>query len=328
MSDYAHYLKPDNPAPQREDYDSGLFDGSNRIFSPDSLLGRWGDGYRDFLNNVQDFFTDYRSDDLAEYTADYDKWFNEQTWKREDTQMTRRVDDLEEAGLAKWFQGGGAPAGGGSPLGGRSLQGGAAKREALGIMITLAKSMAEVGRTNAQTDLIKAQTRGQDKQNYIVDQTMQNTILQSDYATNIAKYNAQMAEYNVPAREAEARATYYENQLLALYRQHGHSDTTITSVSVETYESRRDSIAGRNNDLTFEMTMLNPANLANPEWRDAMARNLALLEQGHNLEISNDMGIRTTDTGMGAALMAGGTRINSMYQWLEDAMRSLLLGSE
>lgn len=178
-------------APQRDDYDSSLFTGRNRIFGEDTLLGRIGDFYRNLGNQAQDYFTDYKSDDLAEYSADYDAWLNQTQMNREDTQMSRRAADLESAGYAKWFSGSGAPVGAGTQLGERGLSGGDAKRAAITTSIQAMLGMAQAGKTNAETKLIDAQAENMGIKNRFDTQTYADRV--SQVTANLDKTRADTA---------------------------------------------------------------------------------------------------------------------------------------
>ena len=140
--------------PQRDDYNSSLFTGENALFEEGTLLRRLGDFGRTLGNNIQDAFTDYRSDDLARYTTDFDAWRTHQEWLRQDSAHQREAQDLTLGGYSKWAALGGSPSGS-SPMGQRKLSGGEAKRQAIAMALNVAQGMAQIGRTNAETSYIK-----------------------------------------------------------------------------------------------------------------------------------------------------------------------------
>lgn len=293
--------------PQRDDYDSSPFDERNGLFADTSLLGRIGDFMRRQANHVVDYFTDYRSDDLMEYTTAWDQWNTDRVQHREDTAMTRRAADLRAAGYSQWFQGGGSPASGNN-LGPRRLTGGQSKREALMTMLNSAMAMAQIGKTRAETESIKAQIPGHEANSAVLQRTVEARVSQAQVALTTARYNEQMAAYNVSATQAEAAYKYYLAELNTLYlkhpiSRHGQDPVAAPDQLIETFESHNMREQWNAHPewgappLRINTRFFNMANLANQQWREAAAQAMALAEAEHNLEISEKYSIRTNQTG-------------------------------
>lgn len=118
---------------------------------------------------------------------DYQKALQERIFEREDTAVQRRMADLESAGLNKQLAvGSSANSGSVVPVSAPQFSGASTGLARLGDLMTIATSMANLSRTQADIEKTKAETNNIDVQS--AGHLLTNSILQND-VDYLSKFN-------------------------------------------------------------------------------------------------------------------------------------------